>query len=121
MKEYITPEELLELANIEINDSVKVKQLIRQASTAIDKEVIPNVINGSEVPEEIKQAVAWQCEHLEKYSGFIGVGSFSLGKMSMGGQAQNSNNLIPEVSSKVHDLLLSNGWLYAGVGGYYEL
>ncbi|HCQ0927686.1 TPA: hypothetical protein OGZ64_002975, partial [Listeria monocytogenes] len=53
----------------------------------------------------------------KKYGEFIGIGNFTLGKLTMGGQSQNSNNFIPDVPDKVMDLLLSSGWLYAGVGG----
>ncbi|EMK4267520.1 hypothetical protein V8397_003140, partial [Listeria monocytogenes] len=54
---------------------------------------------------------------IKKYGEFIGIGNFTLGKLTMGGQSQNSNNFIPDVPDKVMDLLLSSGWLYAGVGG----
>ncbi|MGM3320839.1 hypothetical protein ACS26L_27350, partial [Bacillus cereus group sp. BC2] len=77
----------------------------------------PNNEDLDNVDDDIKQAVAWQCDHIKKYGEVIGIGNFTLGTVTMGGQSQSSNNFIPAVPDKVMDLLLSSGWLYAGVGG----
>ncbi|EAE6434632.1 hypothetical protein BE882_14790 [Listeria monocytogenes] len=116
MNAYITPDELKELSNLDL-DPKAATNLIKEASAAIDAEVMPNIIDPNNVDDDIKQAVAWMCEHIKKYGEFIGIGNFTLGKLTMGGQSQNSNNFIPDVPDKVMDLLLSSGWLYAGVGG----
>ncbi|HAC0715206.1 TPA: hypothetical protein H9509_002819 [Listeria monocytogenes] len=116
MHAYITLEELNNLTNLTFG-SDEANKLIKSASVAIDKQIMPNIIDSDNVDDDIKQAVAWQCEHIKKYGEFVGIGNFTLGKLTMGGQSQNSNNFIPDVPDKVMDLLLSSGWLYAGVGG----
>ncbi|EJE7396564.1 hypothetical protein M5M07_002805 [Listeria monocytogenes] len=115
MKTYITASELASLTNLSI-EPIEADNLIKAASVAIDKQIMPNIVDLDNVDDDIKQAVAWQCEHIKKYGEFIGIGNFTLGKLTMGGQSQNSNNFIPDVPDKVLDLLLSSGWLYAGVG-----
>ncbi|CAB3280825.1 hypothetical protein M4H79_001870 [Listeria monocytogenes] len=117
MNAYITPSELASLTNLSI-EPTEADNLIKAASVAIDKQIMPNIIDSNNVDAEIKQAVAWQCEHIKKYGEFIGIGNFTLGKLTMGGQSQNSNNFIPDLPDKVMDLLLSSGWLYAGAGGF---
>ncbi|EAE1800016.1 TPA: hypothetical protein ACSK6S_001860 [Listeria innocua] len=116
MNAYITLSELNDLTGL-IFSTDEANNLIKAASVAIDKQIMPNIIDKDDVDDDIKQAVAWQCEHIKKYGEFIGIGNFTLGKLTMGGQSQNSNNFIPDVPDKVMDLLLSSGWLYAGVGG----
>ncbi|HHH8709681.1 TPA: hypothetical protein ACP3T4_002408 [Listeria monocytogenes] len=116
MNAYITPSELASLTNLSI-EPTEADNLIKSASVAIDKQIMPNIIESDNVDDDIKQAVAWQCEHIKQYGEFIGIGNFTLGKLTMGGQSQNSNNFIPDVPDKVLDLLLSSSWLYAGVGG----
>ncbi|EAD5308182.1 hypothetical protein ED407_03040 [Listeria monocytogenes] len=116
MNAYITPDELKELSNLDL-DPKAATNLIKEASAAIDAEVMPNIIDPNNVDDDIKQAVAWMCEHINANSEFEGMGLFRLGDLTIGGQSENSNNMIPAVPSKVINLLLSSGWLYAGVGG----
>ncbi|MBC1231495.1 hypothetical protein [Listeria booriae] len=117
MDVYITPAELIELSGLDISDDKEAVKAIKEASAAIDALVMPNIIDSANVPDEIKQATAWQCEHTQKYGGLQGLGLFSLDDLTIGGQSENSNNMIPNSPDKVVNLLLSTGWLYAGVGG----
>lgn len=118
MDGYITPAELTELSGVSIADDKEATKLIKEASVAIDALVMPNIIDPIDVPDEIKQATAWQCEHTQKYGGLQGLGLFSLDDLTIGGQSENANNMIPNTPDRVVNLLLSKGWLYAGVGGY---
>ncbi|HCQ0927677.1 TPA: hypothetical protein OGZ64_002966, partial [Listeria monocytogenes] len=56
MKTYITASELASLTNLSI-EPTEADNLIKAASVAIDKQIMPNIVDLDNVDDDIKQAV----------------------------------------------------------------